>query len=236
MKLAYAASFLAAVMSCNVVVQAFDAHFRSKSTNAEDHHRQLNADPEDPPFQIGDRCASSNPSDEEMRVGTQVVQEWKQRNPRHRELASTVTIDAYIHVIKHSSGKGATPEMVKDQMDVLNEAYKPDFQFNLRETDEIVNDDWFPMKYRNKTLETDMKTTHRVGGPETLNIYIAHPGGLGWATYPQNYTKQPLLDGVIIRDQSMPGGSSSPYNLGDTLNHEVGHWLGLSHTFYVRTA
>ncbi|KAL3781318.1 hypothetical protein ACHAW5_007172 [Stephanodiscus triporus] len=75
-----------------------------------------------------------------------------------------------------------------------------------------------------------MKQALKVGGSETMNVYAHQPGGgiLGYAWHPQN--DEFLHDGVVILNDVMPGGPLGTLSQGNTLTHEVGHWLDLVHT------
>lgn len=150
--------------------------------------------------------------------------------------AGSVTIPVWFHVINKGSGiaNGDVPQSQIDaQMAVLNAAYaSTPFRFSLAGVDRTTNSTWYTMS-PGSTAETNAKNALRKGGPETLNLYSANPSGglLGWATFPTDYASKPKKDGVVILYTSVPGGTASPYNEGDTGTHEVGHWLGLYHTF-----
>ena len=72
-----------------------------------------------------------------------------------------------------------------------------------------------------------------------LNIYTVRFADavqlLGYAYFPEDLASYPETDGVVIdfRCFGTKGTSGSegftPYNLGRTVTHEVGHWLGLFH-------
>ena len=155
---------------------------------------------------------------------------------------STVTIPVAVHVINEgpSADEGNVPQSLIDaQMRVLNDAYSgktggaaTPFAFTLLSVSRTTNVDWYNMGY-GSFEEREAKAALRVGGPDTLNIYTANLGGnlLGWATFPSAYAQHPDLDGVVVLWSSLPRGGAEPYDEGDTATHEVGHWLGLYHTF-----
>ncbi len=147
-----------------------------------------------------------------------------------------VTVPVYWHVINNGTGlaNGDIPDsQITAQINVLNDAYAAyGFSFVLTAVDRTTNSSWYAAG-PGSTAELAMKTALRRGSAAALNLYSNNMGSglLGWATFPSDYTKSPQKDGVVILYSSVPGGTAAPYNLGDTATHEVGHWVGLYHTF-----
>ena len=142
-------------------------------------------------------------------------------------------IPIYFHIIEDSDGNGAiTPSQIADQISVMNAAFAgTGTTFTLAVTTTTVNSTWYTGCAT--TAESAMKTALRgsSGSWKDLHVYSCAPSGglIGRATWP--WSRNKTRDGVLIHHGTVPGGSIGHYNLGDTLVHEVGHWLGVYHTF-----
>jgi hypothetical protein len=155
--------------------------------------------------------------------------------------SQVVTVQVYFHVI-HSGNTGKlTRAQIDRQISVLNASFSgrgagnsnTRFRYRVAAVDYTNNAQWFGALRDNSAEERGMKQRLRKGGKAALNIYTANlaDGMLGWATFPDWYAGSPTNDGVVIQHSSLPGGGTTHFNEGDTVVHEVGHWLGLFHTF-----
>jgi len=190
------------------------------------------------------RCGVKDPSSSTQATIEQDISATQASGGLGAPKLGTITIPTYVHVITTSSGVGDVSSRVPRQIAILNNAYNSaGVRFDLVDTEVVANDALYNVGFNSKE-EKAIKTALRRGGANALNIYTANLSGglLGWATFPKSYKSQPADDGVIVLDESLPGGieefpnSTEPdgllsYNLGDTATHEVGHWLGLYHTF-----
>jgi hypothetical protein len=179
----------------------------------------------------GRRCATPLPSLYDIRR-TQRVRSALRTN--HVEFNTKTTIPVRFHVI-HDGVTGNLPDrQLEAQVALLNQVYAPVLlQFEIADVGRHQNEDWYHVGIATPE-ETAMKTELGQETDHALNFYTADlPDGLlGWATFPWYLWANPGMDGVVINQMSLPeSGQSSPYNLGMTAVHEIGHWCGLFHTF-----
>jgi hypothetical protein len=139
-------------------------------------------------------------------------------------------VSVYFHVVTDGRNGNLRDSEIESQIRGMNEAFAPwGWTFNLAATDRTANAEWFNDCYSN---EAAMKSALHQGTAADLNIYSCVPGPyLGYARFPSEYHSRPQMDGVVILYTSLPHGSETNYDEGDTATHEVGHWFGLYHTF-----
>ncbi|KFY01448.1 hypothetical protein V490_00910 [Pseudogymnoascus sp. VKM F-3557] len=149
--------------------------------------------------------------------------------------AATINVNVYFHVVARSNSASdgyVSAAQIDNQVKVMNSNYAASgFQFTKAGADWTINTNW-----ASDGAELAMKKSLRKGTYKDLNIYFMYAigGNLGYCYFPTSAatgSNDFYLDGCSILYSTAPGGSETNYNLGKTVTHEVGHWMGLFHTF-----
>ncbi len=179
-------------------------------------------------------CGTPEPTAEQR---AEVLKTLKARAGAMATADETIVIPVqFIHVMSGADGFISEQQRV-DQVQVLNDAYSqygisfcydPAGQYPPKT---VNNSLWFRMA-PDTAAEIACKASQGVSPDTVLNFYTARPesGLIGWATFPFPKIDR-KIDGIVMLDQSLPGSLETPYSNGNIAVHEVGHWLGLYHTF-----
>ncbi|GJQ59468.1 MAG: tandem-95 repeat protein [Candidatus Scalindua sp. AMX11] len=185
------------------------------------------------PLITGIRCSTPTPTTEISESVRDTINSFIESKLMPTKVPTLVIPIAY-HVVRHDDGSAdVTDQQIQDQTNVLNAAFAPyGYQFTILSIDRTNNTVWSQHDY-GTAQEADMKNGLAISPECSLNFYICDLGGglLGYATFPFMYVENSNMHGVVVLYSSLPGGTSAPYNEGDTATHEVGHYLGLYHTF-----
>ncbi|MGE0635422.1 MAG: T9SS type A sorting domain-containing protein [Bacteroidia bacterium] len=90
--------------------------------------------------------------------------------------------------------------------------------------------------WQNYAADSTLKSLSHWPRERYLNMYVVYsisPSAFGYATFPWHIGTAALdtIDGVVIRYDAFGLSGNGEVALGRTATHEVGHWLGLLHTF-----
>lgn len=171
------------------------------------------------------------------------IEKWVREN----RIAAAGVIPVNFHVIYSSNGEGNVAESQLDaQITVLNRNFagqdydgnpvpgadNTGYTFYKASVTRTKSSKWFKMT-PGSSAERNAKNSLAVAWTSSLNLYTCKPGQnlLGWAVFPWTSSANTRQDGVVIHYGSLPGGYLSPFDLGGTATHEVGHWVGCYHTF-----
>jgi hypothetical protein len=185
------------------------------------------------------------------------LQNWIKNNA-NKNLGSIISIPVVVHVVYNNSNENISDQQIQSQINILNEDFRrqnadaintpsaflsvaADTEIEFCLATEDPNGNTSTGITRTSTSQSSFSTNDGVkysssGGVdawnplEYLNIWVCDLSGglLGYAQFPGGTVSS---DGVVC-DYAYFGNmgtATSPYDLGRTATHEVGHWLNLRH-------
>lgn len=184
----------------------------------------------------GSICAAQEVSRDEQLVVQKQVEDWLSEN------AASLVLGGNIKIAWHVIYDGAIGNIRQSQIDstvaILNAAFagvpggaNTGYTFSLASVDRTNNRKWFAMEMASRE-EQQAKRALAIDVPHRLNIYSCRPrSGANWGIFPWSVPEGEKWHGVVLHINYLPGGEWSYAYTGDISVHEVGHYLGLYHTF-----
>jgi len=185
--------------------------------------------------------------------------EYQTNQKTRRHLPLVATIPVVVHIVYNTNEQNISNEQIYSQLDVLNKDYRKqnydilnapfifnplladtEIEFCLASIDPNNNSTNGINRVQTNNQSFSIQTVDNVkssltGGADPwprdsyLNIWVCELSGLLGMAYPPGIIES--LDGVVVGHNyfGTTGTVESPYNLGRTATHEVGHWLNLKH-------
>jgi hypothetical protein len=155
-----------------------------------------------------------------------------------------VTIKVVVHQLLNDKGtEGRIPlDSILQTINLTNQVYQPwRIQFALVGLTYTYNSSWF-YHCDDPLYSSQYKYYTSLSSATMMNVWTCYSNYmLGWVTYlPYELPETSVFAGIHLNYQAFPISSSTPsyphyggqdYNEGRTFAHEVGHYLGLLHTF-----
>ena len=152
-----------------------------------------------------------------------------------RAPAASIDIPVAFHVIHDGTDGYLSEARTNAQINELNRAFKgTGISFRLESIDWKRSKNWFT-KCTKTAKEKRIKKKLSVDPASTLNIYTCGPKDTvqagGWSTFPWWYDEDDEQHGVMLDYRVFSGGTYPFLDEGDAPVRQVGHYLGLYHTF-----
>lgn len=202
---------------------------------------------------------AENPTIAEQRAAYRQERAHTDANPIENRSATRI-IPVVFHVIHQNGSENISKEQIQSAITQLNQDFSgtnsdagnlrsiftsvqtnPEIEFRLANIDPNGNcTEGIVRVYSSLTVDADddVKTLSRWPNNKYFNIWTVESIGgsepgfitLGYAYLPDVVNWGPEIDGIVVRADRV-GTTGISNGTGRTLTHEIGHYLGLDHTF-----